>query len=166
MRTCLSTIKVKHSSFHSEQKKGKMSSSYDTSSSPNNTNANPSVEKKLKALMVYDNRVITMIHKTLLKRFGVEPHEAKNGQEVVLAHRSGAYFDLILMDLDMPVVNARQTIKELRDMNVRSLIVGLTFLEEEEEKKPFMDAGLNYCYPKPLPFDVVRDLVEKIKEDA
>ncbi|XP_060215710.1 two-component response regulator ARR22-like [Lycium barbarum] len=121
------------------------------------------LEKKLKALMVYDNRVITMIHKALLKRFDVEPHEAKNGQEVVLTHQSGAFFDLILMDLDMPAVNAHQTIKELRDMNVRSLIVGLTFLEEEEA---FMDAGLDYCYPKPLPFDVVRDLVEKIKENA
>ncbi|XP_059295047.1 two-component response regulator 24-like [Lycium barbarum] len=142
-----------------------MSSSNDASSSLNNSNANSSVEKKLKALMVYDNRTITMIHEALLRRFGVETHEAKDGQEVVLAHRSGACFDLILMDLDMRVVNARQTIKELRDMHVRSVIAGLTF-RGEEEMKPFMDAGLDYYYPKPLPFDVVRHLVEKIKEDA
>ncbi|XP_060215711.1 two-component response regulator 24-like [Lycium barbarum] len=142
-----------------------MLSSSDASSSLNNSNANSSVGKKLKALMVYDNRTITMIHGALLKKFGVETHEAKDGQEVVLAHRSGACFDLIMMDLDMSVVNARQTIMELRDMNVRSKIVGLTFFGEEK-KKPFMNVGLDYCYPKPLPFDVVRDLVEKIKEDA
>ncbi|KAJ8552846.1 hypothetical protein K7X08_020239 [Anisodus acutangulus] len=142
-----------------------MSSSYDVSSSLNNKNANLNVGKKLKALIVDDDPIVRMVHKALLKKFGMETHEAKNGQEAVLAHRSGACFDLILMDLDMPVMNGRQATKELRDMHVCSLIAGVTSLGEAE-KKSFMDAGLDYYYQKPLAIDVVRNLVEKIKDDA
>ncbi|MCE5165662.1 hypothetical protein HAX54_011419 [Datura stramonium] len=139
-----------------------MSAVYDASSSPNNTNANPSVAKKLKALIVDDDAIVRMIHKALLRKFDVETHEVKNGQEAVLAHRSGAYFDLILMDLDMPVMNGRQATKELRDMHVCSLIAGVTSLGDEENKS-FIDAGLDYYYQKPLTVDAVRNLVDKIK---
>ncbi|KAK4734264.1 hypothetical protein R3W88_008525 [Solanum pinnatisectum] len=107
-----------------------------------------------------------MILKALLMKFGVETHEAKNGQEVILAHHSGACFDLILMDLYMPVMNGRQTTEELRDMHVCSLIVGMTSQEKEEGKKSFMDAGLDYYYQKPLINDEIRNLVEKIKGNA
>ncbi|KAK4361392.1 hypothetical protein RND71_020344 [Anisodus tanguticus] len=142
-----------------------MSSSYDASFSVSNTNVNPNVEKKLKALIVNDNRTVTMIQKALVRKFGVEAHEVKNGEEAILAHRSGACFDMILIDLDLHVINVRQTIKELRDMQVYGLIVGVTFLGEEE-MKPFMDAGLDYYYPMPLTIDAVHHLVEKIKENA
>ncbi|XP_060212081.1 uncharacterized protein LOC132639658 [Lycium barbarum] len=138
-----------------------MSSSDDASSSLNNSNAKSGVEKKkLKALRVHDNCTITMVEEALLMKFGVETHETKDGQAVVLAHRSDACFDMVLMDLDMLVVNAHN--QGLRDMHVRSVIVGLTFFGEEK-KKPFKDVGLDYCYPKSLPSDVVRDLVEKLR---
>ncbi|WMV20071.1 hypothetical protein MTR67_013456 [Solanum verrucosum] len=48
------------------------------------------------------------------------------------------------MDLDMSVMNGRQATKELRDMHVDSLIVGMTSCEKEEEEKLFMNAGLDY----------------------
>ncbi|KAH0663931.1 hypothetical protein KY290_030432 [Solanum tuberosum] len=85
-----------------------------------------------------------------------------NGQEAVLAHHSDACFDLIMMDLHMSVMNARQATKELRDMHVDSLIVGMTSRKTEEEEKSFMNTGLDYYYQKPLTIYVVRDLVEKI----
>ncbi|XP_019240238.1 PREDICTED: two-component response regulator ARR22-like [Nicotiana attenuata] len=140
-----------------------MSSCYDINVSCSNKNLN--IGKKLKALIVDDDRVVRMVHKGLLKKFGVETHEAKNGEEAVLAHRAGACFDLILMDLDMPVMNGRQATQELRDMDVVSLIVGVTSTGEEE-KEAFMNAGLDYYYQKPLTVDVVRLLVEKFKDDA
>ncbi|KAG5615651.1 hypothetical protein H5410_015475 [Solanum commersonii] len=71
-----------------------------------------------------------------------------------------------MMDLDMPVMNGRQATKKLRDMHVDCLIVEMTSREKEEEEKSFMDVGLDYYYQKPLTIDVVRDLVEKIKENA
>ncbi|XP_060181765.1 two-component response regulator 24-like [Lycium barbarum] len=142
-----------------------MSSSYDVASSMSKRIDNPNIEKKMKALIVDDDPVVRMVHKALLRKFGAETHEVKNGQEAVFAHRSGECFDLILMDLDMPVMDGRQATKELRDMHVVSLIAGVTSLGEAE-KKSFMDAGLDYYYQKPLTIDAVRYLVEKIKNDA
>ncbi|KAK4734277.1 hypothetical protein R3W88_008538 [Solanum pinnatisectum] len=100
---------------------------------------NSNIVKKLKALIVDDDTITRMILKALLMKF-----------EAILAHHSGACFDLILMDLYMPVINGRQTTKKLRDMHVCSLIVGMTSQEKEEEKESFMDAGLDYYYQKPL----------------
>ncbi|XP_049358496.1 two-component response regulator 24-like [Solanum verrucosum] len=96
---------------------------------------NSNVVKKLKALIVDDDTITRMILKALLMKFGVETHEAKNGQEAILAHHSGACFDLILMDLYMQVMNGRQAIKELRDMHVCSLIAGMTSQEKEEREE-------------------------------
>ncbi|KAG5615641.1 hypothetical protein H5410_015465 [Solanum commersonii] len=91
-------------------------SSFQSYSSLNNTN----VVKKLTTLIIDDDIVFRMVHKALLRKFGVKTHEVKNGQQVILDHHNGACFDLIMMDLDMSAT------KELRDMHVDSLIVGMT----------------------------------------
>ncbi|XP_015068879.1 two-component response regulator ARR22-like, partial [Solanum pennellii] len=101
---------------------------------------------KLTALIVDDDIVVQMVYKTLLRKFGVETHEAKNSQDALLAHHNGACFDLTMMDLDMLVTNDRQATKELRNMHIDSLIVGMTSREKEEEEKLFMNAGLDYYY--------------------
>ncbi|KAG5615912.1 hypothetical protein H5410_015736 [Solanum commersonii] len=75
-------------------------SSFQSSSSLNNTK----VVKKLTSLIVDADIVVRMVHKTLLRKFGMETHDAKNGQEAVHPHHDGACFDLILMDLDMLVM--------------------------------------------------------------
>ncbi|KAH0689162.1 two-component response regulator ARR22-like [Solanum tuberosum] len=136
------------------------------SSFQSSSSLNTKVVKKLTALIIDDDIVVRMVPKELLRKFGVETHEAKNDQEAVHAHHNCACFDMIMMDLDMPVMNSRQATKELRDMHVDSLIVEMTSRKKEEEEKSFMDVGLDYYYQKPLTIDVVRDLVEKIKENA
>ncbi|KAK4733998.1 hypothetical protein R3W88_008259 [Solanum pinnatisectum] len=122
------------------------------------------VEKKLTTLIVDDNIVVRMVHRALLRKFGMETQEVKNGQEAVLAHHNGACFDLIMMNLDMLVMNGRQVC--FYKSHVDSLIVRMTSREKEEEEKSFLDAGIDYYYPKPLTIDVVRDLVEKINGNA
>ncbi|KAK4733930.1 hypothetical protein R3W88_008191 [Solanum pinnatisectum] len=137
------------------------------SSFQSSSSLNTKVVKKLTALIVDDDIVVLMVHKALLRKFDVETHEAKNGQEAVHAHHNGSCFDLIMMDLDMQnIFYIIQATKELRDMHVDRLIVGMTSREKGEEEKSFMDVGLDYYYQKPLTIDVVRDLVEKIKENA
>ncbi|WMV19270.1 hypothetical protein MTR67_012655 [Solanum verrucosum] len=85
---------------------------------------------------------------------------------LLITLHNGACFDLILMNIVMSVMNDHQETKELRDMHVGSLIVRMTSHEREEEKKSFMDVGLDYYYQKPLTINAVRDLLEKIKGNA
>lgn len=56
------------------------------------------------ALVVDNNRFSRLVHKTLLNRLGIENHEVENGQQAVDLFRAGAFFDLILMDYEMPVM--------------------------------------------------------------
>ncbi|KAK0583565.1 hypothetical protein LWI29_038251 [Acer saccharum] len=60
---------------------------------------------KIKALVVDDNMVNQTIHHRLLENLGIENQVVRNGKEAVDVHSSGKYFDLILMDMDMPIMN-------------------------------------------------------------
>jgi len=78
------------------------------SSFQSSSSLNTKVVKKLTALIIDDDIVVRMVPKELLRKFGVETHEAKNDQEAVHAHHNCACFDLIMMDLDMPVMNGNE----------------------------------------------------------
>lgn len=60
---------------------------------------------KLTALVVDDNILNRKIHQKLLESVGVKNQGVENGQEAVDIHCHGQIFDLILMDMDMPIMN-------------------------------------------------------------
>lgn len=68
------------------------------------TNANEAAAK-ITALVVDDSRINQSIHHKLLNNLGIENQVAGNGKEAVDVHCSGKQFDLILMDMDMPIMN-------------------------------------------------------------
>ncbi|CAL9219535.1 unnamed protein product [Arabidopsis halleri] len=109
------------------------------------------VKKKLNVLIVDDDPLNRRLHEMIIKTIGGISQTAKNGEEAVILHRGGASFDLILMDKEMPERDGVSTTKKLREMKVTSMIVGVTSLaDQEEERKAFMEAGLNHCLEKPL----------------
>ena len=61
--------------------------------------------KKLSVLIVDDDPVIRRIHSVLLDKFGFETHVVENGKEVVDLYRDGLYFNLVLMDMEMPIMD-------------------------------------------------------------
>ena len=60
---------------------------------------------KITALVVDDNMINRTIHHRLLDNLGIENEVVDNGKEAVDVHCSGKNFDLILMDMDMPIMN-------------------------------------------------------------
>lgn len=60
---------------------------------------------KLTALVVDDNKINRKIHQKLLESVGMKNQGVENGQEAVDIHCHGQRFDLILMDMDMPIMN-------------------------------------------------------------
>ncbi|KAJ4849158.1 Two-component response regulator 24 [Turnera subulata] len=105
---------------------------------------------KITALVVDDDTTIRVIHQRLLKNLGIENQVAKNGQEAVDIHSSGKYFDLIIMDMDMPILNGIEATKKLRAMGIHSMIAGVSSRSMEEEVQEFMEAGLDDYQEKPL----------------
>lgn len=62
-------------------------------------------EKRIFALIVEDDRVTQMRHRMILKRFKCESQVAENGKEAIDLYRSGASFDVVFMDMEMPIMN-------------------------------------------------------------
>uniref|UniRef100_A0A6N2LM72 Response regulatory domain-containing protein n=1 Tax=Salix viminalis TaxID=40686 RepID=A0A6N2LM72_SALVM len=104
-------------------------------------------------LIVDDDRIVRETNRRFTglagtqKQLRMEFQEAKNGKEAVYLHLAGASFDLILMDFQMPIMNGIQATQLLRQMGVKSRIVGVT---SESDQQAFFDAGLNNCIQKPL----------------
>jgi two-component system, chemotaxis family, chemotaxis protein CheY len=71
----------------------------------------------MRALIVDDSSFIREYLRQLLQRMGVVCEEARNGQEALLALNAEA-FDLMLLDLNMPVMNGLECVKMLRDGKV------------------------------------------------
>ena len=62
--------------------------------------------REFDVLLVDDDPIARTINKLMLSGLeSVEVYQAANGQEAIDFHRAGASFDLILMDLDLPVKN-------------------------------------------------------------
>ena len=58
-------------------------------------------------------------------------------------------FDLILMDLNMPIMNGYQASKEIRKFNTHTPIVALTASELDEIKVKVLESGINDIIIKP-----------------
>lgn len=56
-------------------------------------------------LVVDDDLTIRRLHQTLLNRYGLENEAVNNGKEAVDLFTAGRTFDLVLMDMEMPVMD-------------------------------------------------------------
>ncbi|XP_031091092.1 two-component response regulator ARR22-like [Ipomoea triloba] len=101
------------------------------------------VGKGLRALVIVDDPATEMVHKMLLKKYGLDAQVAKNGEEAVVLHRFGARFDLLLMNKEMPVKDGFNATRELRQMGVKSMIVGITSHGPGVVRDEFIAAGLD-----------------------
>lgn len=67
--------------------------------------ANVNVSDKFSVLVVDDDTVIQQVHKMLMSKLGLQVEVANNGKEAVDIHLAGACFNLILMDMEMPIID-------------------------------------------------------------
>jgi two-component system, cell cycle response regulator DivK len=97
-----------------------------------------------------------------LQNKGFEVETAANGREAVAAARSG-HPDLILMDLDMPVMDGRAAIRTLRNdpRTFRIPIIVVSGNASTEDVAEVFAAGCQAFDAKPT---VLRRLVERIEE--
>ncbi|KAL7131118.1 hypothetical protein ABFS83_13G177500 [Erythranthe nasuta] len=119
--------------------------------------------KRVCALVVDDDRLSQRVHAALLRKYGIlETEVVDNGKEAVDLFKSGKTFDLVIMDLEMPVMDGAKATCELREMGVTSMIVGVTACEVEAEKAEFMAAGLDACWDKPLSGSAIIAMLDEL----
>ncbi|KAF8388332.1 hypothetical protein HHK36_026998 [Tetracentron sinense] len=125
------------------------------------TSSNP-MGNKLTALLINNDGAFQLMHKTILKRLGVESEVTENWIEAVNLYRSGAVFDLILINMEMPFMGALEATRALRAMGVRTKIVGVTSYSRKSQRQAFMDAGMDDILKNPLNFTKLIPLLEEI----
>jgi len=107
----------------------------------------------LKILVVEDNLINQKITKSFLVRMNHTVTIVNNGKEAVDIFEK-EYFDCILMDIQMPVMDGIQATKSIREKekikktNIPIVAVSANLMVEEETK--IIDAGMNDFIPKPI----------------
>jgi PAS domain S-box-containing protein len=110
----------------------------------------------LSLLIVEDNPVNMMIAVALLQQWGVEVTEAGNGAEAVAlvaeSADAGRPFDLVLMDVQMPVLGGNDATRELRRRFPADAlpIIALTAAALTSERDDALAAGMNDFLTKPI----------------
>lgn len=118
-----------------------------------------------RVLLVEDNDLNREIGKELLSDVGFCVEEAENGSIAVekVKHSSHGYYDLILMDVQMPVMNgyeATQAIRRLKGEGRSAVpIIAMTANAFETDRELAIESGMNAHISKPIN---VRELVEML----
>jgi PAS domain S-box-containing protein len=121
----------------------------------------------LSLLIVEDNPVNMMIAVALLEQWGVQVTEAANGAEAVAAVCAradvGRPFDLVLMDVQMPVQGGNAATRELRRRfdAERLPIVALTAAALTSERDEALAAGMNDFLTKPIDAQRMHDTLRR-----
>ena len=115
-------------------------------------------------LLVEDNLTNQKVLTALLNRLGVTVALVVNGQQALDAIKAGQSADLILMDLQMPVMNgylAAQEIRawEARNAQPRRTIIALTANAFEEDRQRCLNVGMDDFLPKPVLIDTLRTML-------
>lgn len=108
----------------------------------------------LKILLVEDDKLIAKITRTLLHKAGAQVQLAQHGaQALELVHaQADTPFDLVLMDLDMPVMNGFEATRALRKLPAYAStpILAVTAGIESEAFPQALACGINHCFSKPF----------------
>ena len=118
-------------------------------------------------LLVDDVELNREIAQAILDEAGMQVETANNGEEALhmMEAAEPGYFDLILMDIMMPVMNGYDATRRIRKLdnpkNAGIPIIAMTANAFEEDKKNAFAAGMNAHLAKPFQIDALYDIMRK-----
>ncbi len=125
-----------------------------------------------RVLLAEDNELNSEIMVEILSEQGFLVECAENGAVAVdmLMAKPVGYYDLILMDIQMPIMNgyeATRAIRALEDKNKASIsIIAMTANAFEEDKRAAINAGMNEHLAKPIDVqELMRTLARMLKSN-
>ena len=110
-------------------------------------------------LVVEDNPVNQKLIVIFLQKAGFNVTVAGNGKEAVDIVSSGKVFDIIFMDIHMPVMDGVTATKEIRAMGTTTPIIALTANVIKEDMDNFIASGMNSHIAKPINFDKLNEVL-------
>lgn len=125
-----------------------------------------SLQDKIKdkqVLLVEDNIINQKIAEKMLGRIGLDIDIANNGEEAVeiITNENTDNYDMIFMDVQMPVLNGLDATRKLRAMNIQIPIVAMTANALKGDREVCIEAGMNDYIGKPVKMDDLEAMLEK-----
>ena len=123
--------------------------------------------KHKRILLAEDNDLNAEIAIEILKSEGYLVEHASHGQQCIemLQNASDGYYDLVLMDIQMPFMNGYEACKEIRKMKdtqkANIPIIAMTANAFEEDKQMAMQSGMNDYVPKPMDMKILNPILQK-----
>ncbi len=114
-------------------------------------------------LLVEDNEINREIAEELLSCLHVIVEQAEDGQiavDMVKEHDPG-YYDLIFMDIQMPVMNGYEAAKRIRNLGMTLPIVAMTANAFADDIQDALDAGMNDHIAKPVEVPKLLEMLDK-----
>ncbi len=119
----------------------------------------------VKVLLVEDGETNRKVISVALNMAGAEVATAENGKIGVATALNGS-FDLILMDMQMPVLDGYQAARTLRDLGVKLPIIALTAHAMSTDERKCLDAGCSGYLTKPINLDCLMLTISEALESA
>jgi len=119
----------------------------------------------LKILIAEDDRVSALYLCKLLEKYGHQSRLAKNGNEVLKA-LGNEYFDIVLMDIQMPEVDGLEATRRIRnseDVFSTIPIIAVSANQDPPASDICLDAGMDHFIPKPLSMPLFEQVLWQIR---
>lgn len=132
------------------------------------TEENADAFRGRRILLVEDNEINAMIMVEVLQEMGAEIEKAENGQIAVdmFADHPENYYDFILMDVQMPVMDGRTAARTIRAMerpDAKSILIfALSADAFVEDERLSIESGMNGHYAKPVDFQALQRNIGKL----
>lgn len=120
-----------------------------------------------KVLIVDDNKLNIKVARRALEPFKVQIEALENGQDCINKINLGKKYDLILMDIQMPIMSGETALKELKKLpDFKTPVIALTadVIYGSEEK--YLEQGFADYIPKPFSKDQIKAKLDKIFKNA
>lgn len=110
----------------------------------------PAIHVGGRVLLVEDNEVNRLLVQRILSRAGIEVVESEHGQDAVETMEHDSNFDLVVMDMQMPVMDGYVAAGALRDLGYRGPILALTANVMSDDRRRCLAAGCDDFLGKPV----------------
>ncbi|MCL5062081.1 MAG: response regulator [Nitrospirae bacterium] len=122
-------------------------------------------KKKRKILIVDDEEVIRTNLSELLKENGYFTDAAVSGRQAIERVTYGD-FDIVLLDLMMPVMDGMETLKEIKKIRPKTKVIMITAFATVENAVDAIKNGANDYIPKPYIANELLSTIRRVIEEA
>jgi len=119
--------------------------------------------QKAKILIVDDNLSLCKTMSFVLNRKGYDVSTANDGFEAIDRVKN-EFFDIIFMDIKMPVLNGVETYKKIREVNDKIITIMMTAYAVDDLIQDALKEGAYGIIYKPLDFEKILSLIENSKD--